>query len=229
MYDVGDRGRQLDDALELAAPINHGAAAPAVAGAWTALEVLLFQPSDDTDRSDGRAIAADRMASLVAAAWPRSEMTTLSYQHKPDTPDRLSAELAGAATNRDRSTLVSNALAAGRLLALKAPTDIAASERMRQLLQAPRRELKDVQRHLRVTMRRLYRQRNLLLHGGAVGAVALDAALRTAAPLIGAGLDRITHGVLVDGVDPLMLASKAQLQLTLVGGDDGRPVTHLLD
>jgi hypothetical protein len=42
-------------------------------------------------------------------------------------------------------------------------------------------------------LRRLYRQRNLVLHWGRMNAVGLRAALRTAAPLVGAGMDRIAH------------------------------------
>jgi hypothetical protein len=78
-------------------------------------------------------------------------------------------------------------------------------------------------------MRRLYRQRNIVLHGGSPQAVALDPTLRTAAPLVGAGLDRIAHAYLADRVLPLTLAAKAELRLALVGAQDAPPVTDLLE
>jgi hypothetical protein len=66
------------------------------------------------------------------------------------------------------------------------------------------------------SLRRLYRQRNIVLHGGSTQPVALTATLRTAAPLVGAGLDRITHSYLVDGLLPLDLAARAEVNLRLV-------------
>ena len=79
------------------------------------------------------------------------------------------------------------------------------------------------------SLRRLYRQRNIVLHGGSTQSVALNATLRTAAPLVGAGLDRLTHAYLVDGVLPLALAAKAELRLGLVGARDAPSVTDLLE
>lgn len=76
----------IDDALELAAPLNSGSPGPAVAGGWAALESLLYHPGDAADRKDGRAIAATRMAALVACSWPRAELTALSYRHEPGKP-----------------------------------------------------------------------------------------------------------------------------------------------
>jgi hypothetical protein len=140
VYDV-DSPPAVDDALELAAPLNYGAPGPAVSGGWAAIEALLTTPSDADDGREGRgAVAADRMAALVTASWPRGELTTLSHRHKPGLT-----------------------------------------------------------------------------------------ALRTAAPLIGAGLDRITHASLVEGVDALQLAARAQLNIDLIGGDDARHLVNLLE
>jgi hypothetical protein len=57
----GARLDLLDNALELAAPLNRGARGPAVAGGWAALESLLYHAGDPADRKDGRArrLAAD--------------------------------------------------------------------------------------------------------------------------------------------------------------------------
>ncbi|MDX6420952.1 MAG: hypothetical protein QOG28_5572, partial [Trebonia sp.] len=188
----------LDNVLELAAPLNRGARGPAVAGGWAALESLLYHAGDPADRKDGRAIAAARMAALVTCSWPRAELTALSHAHKPATPDLLARQLANAASNRERAIAVASVLRSGRTLATKHPADAAAAARMSALVASPQRSLLGVRTTVEGTLRRLYRQRNIVLHGGSTQAVALDATLRTCAPLVGAGLDRIAHAYLAD-------------------------------
>jgi hypothetical protein len=100
---------------------------------------------------------------------------------------------------------------------------------MRALVRSPKPTLRDVNDHMKTGLRRLYRQRNILMHGGTTGSIALPTALRTAAPLIGAGLDRITHAALVEKVDALQLAARARLNLDLLGGDDARHLVDLLE
>jgi len=220
----------LDDALELAAPLNHGSAGPAISGGWAAVEALLVAPLDAEDAAEGRGVvAADRLAALIACSWPRAEFTGLSYRHNPATQDRLQGQLRSTTINRERSRLVADALASGRTLALASSGDQAAEARMRALMAAPRRTLMDVTSAMRTAMRRLYRQRNILLHGGATSSIALLVTLRTAAPLVGAGLDRITHAWLTNAVEPLDLAERAQISLALVGGPDGPHVCDLLE
>ncbi|MDP7738709.1 integrase [Mycobacterium paragordonae] len=229
VYDVNSP-TAVDDALELAAPLNYGPPGPAVSGGWAAIEALLTTPSDADDGREGRgAVAADRMAILVAASWPRGELTTLSYRHKPTAPDRLGAELHEVLINSERARLVAGALESGRRLTLGSPSDRAAESRMKALVDAPKDTLGDVNRHMRTAFRRLYRQRNILMHGGTTGSIALPTALRTAAPLIGAGLDRLTHAVLTEGISPLQLAARAQLNIDLLGGDDARHLVDLLE
>lgn len=82
---------------------------------------------------------------------------------------------------------------------------------------------------MRTALRRFYRQRNILMHGGTTNSIALSTALRTAAPLVSAGLDRITHAALVEGITPLQLAARAKLNLELVGSSDGRHLVDLLE
>jgi hypothetical protein len=188
----------LDNVLELAAPLNRGARGPAVAGGWAALESLLYHAGDPADRKEGRAIAAARMAALVTCSWPRAELTALSHVHKPENSDLLARQLANAASNRERAVAVASALRGGRALATRHPADAAAAARMGALVASPQRSLLGVRAAVEGTLRRLYRQRNIVLHGGSTQAVALDATLRTSAPLVGAGLDRIAHAYLAD-------------------------------
>lgn len=228
--DAADSPTPVDDALELAAPLNYGPPGPAVSGGWAAIEALLTTPSDPDDSREGRgAVAADRMATLVTASWPRGELTTLSHRHSPSATDRLSAQLEHISINSERARLVAEALRSGRALALANPSDRASESRMYALVNAPKATLQDVNNHMRTAVRRLYRQRNILMHGGTTSSIALPTALRTAAPLIGAGLDRITHAALVEGVDALQLSARARLNLDLLGGDDARHLVDLLE
>ncbi|WP_133873396.1 integrase [Paractinoplanes brasiliensis] len=228
MYSVTASDR-LDDALELAAPLNEGPPAPAVSGAWAAIESLLHHPGDKADPDADRAVAADRLAALVACSWPRAELTALSYRHRPAQPDDLSEALQRTRTNAQRCQLVAEALSKGVKPAVSSPGDVAACQRMARLLADPQKELSDVRVVFEAALRRLYRQRNIVAHGGTTAAVALDAALRTAAPLVGAGLDRLLHAALTLGIEPLDLAARAENSLALVGDPLGPPLTGLLD
>lgn len=95
---------------------------------------------------------------------------------------------------RDRAKVVAQAIRTAGGLTLKASSDRAALERTHKLLRQPRKTLEDIKLHAADTFTRLYRQRNLVFHWGKIDAVALPASLRTAAPLVGAGMDRIAHG-----------------------------------
>ncbi len=126
MYAVTGADR-LDDALELAAPLNEGPPAPAVSGAWSAIESLLYHPADKGDTETGRAVAADRLAALVVCSWPRAELTALSYRHRPEASDELSRALDKQTVNAARCDQVAAALANGQQLALSSPSDVAAA------------------------------------------------------------------------------------------------------
>lgn len=218
----------LDEALELAAPLNSGPGASAVAGAWAAIEALLFHPGDPADVEEGKAVAADRLATLVVCAWPHAELTTLFYRHQPAEPDEISAKLEACHSNTERCDVIAEALAADMELALTRPTDIAAAERMKAVLRTPYEQLRDVRCILEGTFRRLYRQRNIVVHGGDTAAIALEPTLRTAAPLVGAGFDRLVHARLTNDVEPLDLCAHAENSLALAGDPRGRRLTKLL-
>lgn len=224
-------GFRLDDALELAAPLTGSSPSTAVAGAWAALESLLFCDTDEADREEGRAVAADRAAALVAAGWCRAELTALSHRKELlDADARLRAELERAgAVNRARVEVLLAWLRSGAPAPALAPADLAALNRMRDLAGRPHATLGRVNGYLRGALRRLYRQRNIVLHGGSTRSVALRASLRTAGPLVGAALDRIAHGYATCDVSPLTLAGRAQLALRLVEDPDGWCLHELLE
>lgn len=136
--------------------------------------------------------------------------------------------------NQERARLVADALrerGVGALDFAGASTkysDRPAAQRMTDLVQDRQTVLADVARAFRIALRRLYRTRNIILHGGATQGVALDASLRTAAPLVGAGSDRIVHAFYAEGLDPLELAARAEVALSLVDGETVLSVVDLL-
>jgi hypothetical protein len=219
----------LDDALEMAAPLNAGPPAPAVSGGWSAIESLLSQASDTAEGRPGRVVAADRLAAIVTCSWPRAELTALSYRHNPAAPDAISGQLGGIHKNLDRCGAVADALSAGQTLATHNASDTAAAQRMSAVLANPYKELSDVRMVFELVLRRLYRQRNIVVHGGTTASVAMDATLRTAAPLVGAGLDRLVHAKLSANIGPLELAARAANSLELVGDDIGPSVVTMLE
>jgi hypothetical protein len=212
----------VDAAIELLGPLASGSPSPAVAGGWAAIEALLSGPGDAE-----RAMAGDRMASLVACSFPRAELTALSYRIEEAGGD-IAHRLRLCSSNRDRADVIAKAVQSGEALILTDDSDVAALARVRALLADPYRTLHDIESHAAAAFRRLYRQRNMVLHGGKTDAVALRASLRTAAPLVGAGMDRIAHAWFVDRVMPLELAARARIRLALVGSSEGVGCVDLL-
>ena len=158
----------------------------------------------------------------TANSWSESNSASLHQTQG-------ASQLQGAASNRERSRVIGEALASGRTLSLRDPSDKAAASRMTKLMAAPRPTLRDVEAHVATAMRRLYRQRNIVMHGGSTGTLTLESTLRTCAPLVGAALDRITHARLTDGVDALQLATRAQLGMNRLGSDVPVHVVDLLE
>lgn len=208
-----DSDSNVDAAIDLLAHLENSSPSAAIAGGWAAMEALLAEPND-------RAGAAESFACIVACSFPRAELTALSY-----TAERLCPELnlQNCPENRDRAIILARAIANGNDLGLRRHTDRAALRRVSKLLQAPSKGLADVQTHVADAFQRLYRQRNLILHGGKTNSVALRGSLRTSAKLVGAGMDRITHGWYVKGIRPIELAARARAAIRLA--PEGIPQT----
>jgi len=211
----------VDAAIELLAPLQASSPSAAVAGGWAAIEALLSEPGD-------HGIAAERLASLVACSFPRAELTYLSYIITK-IPQPLSTDLQACATNRDRCERLLTAIHTNEPLGLSKPSDLAAVDRMRSVAADPHTRLQDIMNHAATAFLRMYRQRNLVLHWGKTDAVALRASLRTAAPLVGAGMDRIAHAWFVQKTRPIELAARARMALAVVGSRAGTNCIDLLD
>jgi hypothetical protein len=222
-----DQGGPIDASLELLSHLNSAAPPVAVAGGWSAVESLLSAPGDED-----RIITAERLGYLVACSWPRAELTGLAWARQnqaPSASDALAGRLAACSTNRQRAECVRRAIANGEDLKLTVLADQLAVRRMERLITSPSAKLAAVQRHSARAFRRLYRQRNLVLHGGHTAGVSLRAAVRTAAPLVGAGIDRITHASLAGDVRPLDLAARAHVEVERAGTSQAPALTALLE
>ena len=220
LYDTDSTGR-VHAAVELLSHLQSSSPGAAVAGGWAAIEALLSEPDD-------RAGAADRLAMLVACSYPRAELTTLSYDLSR-AGGGLAGRLGGLDENRRRCDIVADAVLRREIdVAGLSPSVRAAVSRVSRLLDESRRTLGLVRDHAANAFHRLYRQRNMVLHGGRTDAVALRASLRTAAPLVGAGMDRIVHALYAERLTPLPLVARAKRALATIQTSAGSRITALL-
>ena len=195
----------IDAAFEMLALLQTGSPIAAIAAGWAAIEAILGEPDD-------RGGAADRLATIIACSFPRAELTALSYVLAREDP-AMKIQLTGVTENLSRARCVAQAILSNQPLSLATWSDRATLERMRAVLVNPAEALLDIRKYVQASLRRVYRQRNLVLHGGKTNAVALRACLRTASPLIGAGMDRVAHAHYVERLPPVALAARAQVAL----------------
>ena len=217
-------GGRLRFALDLLAPLESCSPESAVAGGWAAAEAILNR------RDAANVQAADELGALVACSLPRAELTTLAYAYIENHDDPLAQRLTTCSSNRERCNLLAQAIADRRCADFPDPSDAAAAARVAAILSSPREVLGRVREYSSEAFRRLYRQRNLVLHAGMSNSVAMLATLRCAPPLLGAAFDRIVHAALKDPpIDPGALIARAQVSLQLVGSVSGRSLGDLLD
>ncbi|HET8598268.1 MAG TPA: integrase [Castellaniella sp.] len=216
-----DASNSVDAALELMAHLEESSPPAAIAGGWAAIEGLLADPHD-------RASAADNLAALVTCSFPRAELTALSYRAQQHHPDHC-ADLAEASTNRERCHILASMMIDQRLPQMPRISDQAAVDRLTKLFRDPGPELLTIREAIGESFHRLYRQRNLILHGARLDSVALTASLRTAAKLAGAGMDRITHGHYVQHRRPRELVARANLAIALVSRESPLACVDLLE
>jgi len=221
--DQNETSMRIDDALQLVQPMEAGPLPAAISGGWAAIESLL------TEGQEVEKLAAPRLASIIACSFPRAELTTLSYFHVENADDTLASALRNEKENLRRARIMADAISRGDAIAGRGPQDEAARDRMFELLSSPRERLQSVRHYVEIAFNRLYRQRNVMLHGGKVSGDGRLQALATAPPLVGAGLDRVVHAWFTEGTSPVELAARAALAIELVGTEGGRHPTELLE
>ena len=211
----------VDAALHMMGALNSAPANTAITTGWVAIEALLSGPGDPD------VVAGTRLAALVACSFARAELTSLSYRLQADDP--LAPALMVCTTNRERAKVLANAITANSALSLSAESDKAAVDRMRKILGNPYDSLRDIQNQVSAVFTRMYKTRNLVIHWGKIDAVGLSSNLRAAAPLAGAGLDRIAHAWFVNKVRPMELAARARFGLETVGSNGGPDPVDILE
>lgn len=215
----------IDDALEIFSSLESGTRGSALTGGWAAVEGLLLRRSETP-----HVIAADRLAAIVACAIPRAQLTTLSHRHRPATQDALAEALDGIAVNHERCRVLETFIRDGELPVLQRPSDQAMLRRVESMIASPADKIGNVRRYVADTFRRLYTQRNLIMHAGSFQSVTMKATLRTAPRLVAAGIDRIVDARMNQGsLDPLALAARAEAELGLLGTPASRALADLLD
>ncbi|MEV8635238.1 hypothetical protein AB0395_26630 [Streptosporangium sp. NPDC051023] len=200
---------QIDAALELLQPLDRGTPAAAIAGSWAALETLLIGPGDTSNR----VVAATRMARIVACSYVTSELLALAQAHASTRDDAIAKELRSISDDQDRAILIERAIRSGTVTDFKSSGAQIALARIRTLIANPNASLPRIVSQLEDAFRRLYRQRNLIVHAGQIGSVALDGTLRTVSPLVGAGVDRVVQASALHGIPPLMFAAAIEVRL----------------
>lgn len=221
---------RIDDSFELASHLISSPPAVAVSNAWAALEALLIDPAENDRAAGGRVVAADRAATIVANGWPRAELTRLSYiaAKMLDSHSRLkrALEVTGEDANIRRCRVLLENWNEVESLKNLPPRDMAAISRMSRLLNNPSGTLGRVEGYIKGSFRRLYRQRNLVMHGGAVRSLALAPTARTVGPLVGIFMDRISASAHLEGNNPLDAVAQAAVSLRLARKNND--VSHTL-
>lgn len=225
IYDVDPSRASIDRGIALLAELDHGPASAAVTSGWAALESLAMGPAEKEERAE----TAIRIASLVTASFPRAELTTLAYSYMSSNTDQLAADLKAAHTNRERTEMMMNRLGTAPTPTFGRVEDMAAAKRMQQLMAKPAETMRRINQYLECALKRLYRLRNLVAHGGRTDSIVLEAGVRAAAPLIGAAFDRIHHSSLSHNLSPVELIARAQYRLALVDPTQPAKLANLLE
>lgn len=215
-------GDQVDDALGLLASHSTTAYGPSIASVWAAAEGLLGRPG-------GKGVdVADALADIITCSFPRAEVNELARKWAKHGDDDLAKELKAERSSTRRAELMAAALLEGGP-AFRDDADRAAAARYAEVLRQPAEVLRRVREYYRTTFRRLYYQRNFIMHAARFDSVTLAVASRTAPALVSAGVDRIVNALAAESIRPLVLAARASNEIALLGRPGGRPVHALLE
>ena len=217
----------LANTLALVEPLQTAAPHIAVMSGWSAIESLLVGPADRED-----IVAARRFSLIIAASLIRAEFTWLAKTYTSENDDADAQALDGCQTNIERAKLFQMLAFTRPDLTLTNATDSLALQRVRPALQNPRQEITNIAEILTREFTRLYRKRNMVVHGGQIHGANLHSISETLTPLIGAGIDRIVHAELQFGVPPIELSAIAEARvdyLSPTASDSGGGLLDLLE
>jgi hypothetical protein len=177
---------------------------------WAALESLAMGPDEDGENVE----TAVRMAALVTASFARAELTNLAYSYCTSNKDLLADNISSAATNRAKTEMILTRLLAKPLPDFGRVEDMAGAKRMCQLIEEPVETLKRINQYVECALKRLYRLRNMVAHGGRTDSIVLESGVRAAAPLVGAAFDRIHHASISMKLSPVELIARAKMRIS---------------
>lgn len=198
----------LANTLALVEPLQTAASHIAVMSGWSAIESLLVGPPDRED-----IVAAGRFSLIIAASLMRAEFAWLAKTYIAENNDAEAQSLDDCESNIERAKLFQMLAFTRPGLTLTNVTDNLALQRVRPALQNPRREITNIAEILTREFTRLYRKRNMVVHGGQIRGANLHSISETLTPLIGAGIDRIVHAELQFGVPPIELSAIAEARV----------------
>lgn len=198
----------LANTLSLVEPLQTAAPHIAVISGWSAIESLLVGPADDEG-----IIATSRFSLIIAASLMRAEFTWLAKTYIAENDDEDAQALGGCPSNIERAKLFQMLAFTRPELTLTNVTDNLALQRVRPALQNPRQQITKIAEILTREFTRLYRKRNMIVHGGQIRGANLHSISETLTPLIGAGIDRIVHAELQFDVLPIELSAIAEARV----------------
>lgn len=216
---------KIDDALELLASLEQSSAGASIATTWAAVESLLGQPG-------GKGVdAADRLADVVTCGFPSAEFSHLAQAKLAD--HETGADLQELRNEQATSAMRSDALLAliksGRMIQYAEANDDASFIRARALANEPKDTMERIRGYYKDSFRRLYYQRNLVMHAGRFDSVSLSSTVRILPILTAAGVDRIIRAHFANrGTDAIGFAARAKIELDLLGSSGARPIHRLI-
>lgn len=198
----------LANTLALVEPLRTGAPHIAVISGWSAIESLMVGPSDTDD-----VVAARRISLIVAASVMRAEFTHLAKAYAEENTDETAKVITACTENIDRAKIFQQLAIREPDLKLKDMSDQLALERVRPALLNPRQEVLKIVDILTREFTRLYRKRNMVVHGGQIDGANLHSISDTLTPLIGTAIDRIADAQLKFSVSPIQLSAVAEARV----------------
>lgn len=215
---------QLDNALGLLSSRKDLSSVASVAMLWAAVEGLLGHPGAQGIE------AADGLAAIVACSFPRAELEDLLS--KPMRQDILDLGLGTeiqTARGSDKARLLLEGLRKHGSNVFVDLRDVAAAERVLQMDAEPKATITRIQNYFIDVFRRLYYQRNFIMHAAKFDSVSLPSTISSAPKLVAAGVDRVVHSQHVRRpVHPLALVARAKNEIDLLGSDGAREIFRLL-
>lgn len=214
---------QLDDALAHLSPRLQATRGVSVATLWAAAEGLL-----GSVEASGASVAT-KLARIVACSYPREEIHYLAVKWKNHGTGNLRSQLKRAGGHFQMLEAFHQSILSHGDPGFDDPQDAAAVNRLLALSISPQSTLKRVEAYCDSAFRRLYYQRNFVMHASKFDSVSLGRTADICPRLVAAGLDQIVNAqTSPEGVTPHALAARATAELDLLSTDARAKVFSLL-